>query len=237
MIPDTKQVFAHQRLAEIPLPAHTEYDMKKRVRIVFERLLPTITGMAVLDAGCGRGFFTAESVRRGAEAVAVDVGSTLVSRTKLRYHCTGVVADITQLPFRSRVFGAVLCSEVIEHVKIPENAVSEMCRVLKPGGVLALTTPNKLWLPMVKFADAAGLRRVGAMENWVWPWSLLRCMKRLGFSISSVLGFNFLPFFWPGLFGVVTLLDRLERFFPFAINIAISARKPIRECENPLNLK
>lgn len=47
---------------------------------------------------------------------------------------------------------------------------------------------------------------------------------------SDMLGFNFTPFFLPGLFGLVSRLDRLERLSPIAIKIAVVARKPRTFC-------
>ncbi|MEX0918569.1 MAG: class I SAM-dependent methyltransferase [Candidatus Paceibacterota bacterium] len=51
-----------------------------------------------------------------------------------------VVADAHQLPFEKNTFDVVLCSEVLEHLHSPKQAISEMYRVLKPGGILILTT-------------------------------------------------------------------------------------------------
>ncbi|MDQ3766085.1 MAG: methyltransferase domain-containing protein [Actinomycetota bacterium] len=53
-------------------------------------------------------------------------------------------ADIRQLPLRSESFDGVLCIEVLEHVPDPSRAVSELHRVLQPGGVMLLTVPFML---------------------------------------------------------------------------------------------
>jgi ubiquinone/menaquinone biosynthesis C-methylase UbiE len=53
-------------------------------------------------------------------------------------------ADIRQLPFRNETFDGVLCIEVLEHVPDPSQAVSELHRVLRPGGVMLLTVPFML---------------------------------------------------------------------------------------------
>lgn len=51
-----------------------------------------------------------------------------------------VIGDAHDLPFADGEFDVILCSEVLEHLHTPEKAISEMCRVLKPGGELILTT-------------------------------------------------------------------------------------------------
>lgn len=52
----------------------------------------------------------------------------------------GVVGDVCRLPFPSNVFGCVLCTEVLEHLLTPQAAIDEFHRVLRPGGMLVLTT-------------------------------------------------------------------------------------------------
>ncbi len=51
-----------------------------------------------------------------------------------------IVADAEHLPFKDGEFSFVLCTEVLEHVRNPREAISEMHRVLEPGGTLILTT-------------------------------------------------------------------------------------------------
>jgi len=50
--------------------------------------------------------------------------------------------DVMALPFQDAVFDTVLCNQVLEHVPVPARLMAEAARVLKPGGVLLLTTPQ-----------------------------------------------------------------------------------------------
>jgi len=230
---DRKRLLAHERLADLPLPPHTQYETCKRLDLFFGRLLSGPIKGTLLDAGCGRDFFTIEAARRGAQTVAVDIGPRLVDRVTRNCSCSGVVADVTVLPFKSNTFDVVISSEVIEHMREPSLAIAEMFRVTKSGGSLALSTPNKLWFPMIRLAEFLGIRKVRALENWIWPWTLIGWMRTIGFRVRAVIGFNFIPFIWPQLFGLVTFLDRLERLFPLAINIAILAEKPREHSQPP----
>jgi SAM-dependent methyltransferase len=220
-------VFAHERLLSKPIPIHTEYDLRKRLRIVFEHLLPSsLTGSLILDAGTGRGFFAAEATRRGAQVVAVDIALGLVCQAMTRCGCLGVVADISQLPFMAKTFDIVICSEVIEHLEKPERAICEISRVIKAHGTLALTTPNRLWLPTLRLVERVGIRRVSGLENWLSVWELRRSLEMAGFVTTSISGFNLFPFLWPRLFGLVDVLDRVGSKLPhFSINVAIAAHK------------
>jgi ubiquinone/menaquinone biosynthesis C-methylase UbiE len=57
--------------------------------------------------------------------------------------CTN--GDATRLPFRDDTFDRIIAAEVLEHIPDDEAAMAELCRVLKPGGTIAITVPA--WLP------------------------------------------------------------------------------------------
>ena len=59
-----------------------------------------------------------------------------------------VIANVEALPFENNYFDKIICTEVLEHIQNPEIAVSEMERVLKPGGKLFITTPNGTEVPL-----------------------------------------------------------------------------------------
>ena len=58
--------------------------------------------------------------------------------------CTFGVGNINDIPIQSASLDAVMCSEVLEHVDSPEESIHELVRVLKPGGVMALSVPRYL---------------------------------------------------------------------------------------------
>lgn len=98
-------------------------------------------GRKVLDVGCGEGEFLAKDQ---AHRVGVDIDCALVRRCKalgLDAHCMSA----TELGFSDEAFDAVHCAELIEHLD-PQTAVqflAEAARVLKPGGIVYLTTPGE----------------------------------------------------------------------------------------------
>lgn len=61
-------------------------------------------------------------------------------------HAADVFADAMSLPFAANAFGCVLCTEVLEHLPEPWRCVSELARVLEPGGELLLSVPFLYWL-------------------------------------------------------------------------------------------
>lgn len=111
-------------------------------------------GDRVLDVGAGFGRHVFECGRRGADVVALDYAHDEVVETRATLEAmieageidgdriTGVLrGDATKLPFADASFDKVITSEVLEHVQDDVAAISEMIRVLKPGGVFAATVP------------------------------------------------------------------------------------------------
>jgi 2-polyprenyl-3-methyl-5-hydroxy-6-metoxy-1,4-benzoquinol methylase len=122
-------------------------------RLVAEHLGELPSGANVLEIACGRGAFAAYLATRGAsQVVAADFSPVAVEFTrrmaKERHleQVEGAVEDIQDLSYDSSSFDVVVSCETVEHVPDPARAVTELARVLKPGGRLLLTTPNYLSL-------------------------------------------------------------------------------------------
>ncbi|HUJ40898.1 MAG TPA: glycosyltransferase [Candidatus Acidoferrales bacterium] len=100
----------------------------------------------ILDLGCGTGWKAASLERNGSNtAVAVDYDFRLLEFGRKTFGVRSPVqSDGCALPFPSAHFDWVLAIEVIEHVRRPDLLLRELHRVLRPGGKLLLTTPNRL---------------------------------------------------------------------------------------------
>lgn len=102
----------------------------------------------VLDAGCGAGQGAAYLSQNGARyVVGIDVSpESIVYARELfpKNNLSFVVMDALFLGFPDRTFDVVTSIEVIEHLRQPEQYISEIRRVLKDEGILVLSTPNKL---------------------------------------------------------------------------------------------
>ena len=95
----------------------------------------------VLDLGCGDGRLAAEL---GAEELTLaDVSGVALERAgrRLPDARSVLVQPDAPLPLEDSEFDLVLCAETIEHVRDVQLLISEVRRVLRPGGALALTTP------------------------------------------------------------------------------------------------
>lgn len=104
-------------------------------------------GGRVLDAGCGRSLFTEIRPEWPFAIVGADVDhDLLLSRKALFGAVRWLVADAHPLPFRAGAFDALFAGELIEHLVDPRPGLAEFHRVVRPGGTLILTTPNRLRL-------------------------------------------------------------------------------------------
>jgi ubiquinone/menaquinone biosynthesis C-methylase UbiE len=109
----------------------------------------------ILDMGCGEGRHSIGALlETPANVIGLDLSVQDLKIAKHRLNdfdlsdintsCTFGVGNINDIPIKSASLDAVMCSEVLEHVDSPEESIHELVRVLKPGGVMALSVPRYL---------------------------------------------------------------------------------------------
>ncbi len=116
---------------------------------VWRRHLKAMAGLqataeiAILDVGCGPGYFLREARRwfPKSSITGIDSEFALLDWVGIE-DATLVQGTAERLPFPEQTFDVVACLQVLEHVENPDNAISEIRRVLKPGGYACIATPN-----------------------------------------------------------------------------------------------
>ncbi|MGO9325943.1 MAG: class I SAM-dependent methyltransferase, partial [Terracidiphilus sp.] len=138
------------------------------VKLIHQHLGP-LAGKRVLDVGCGKGRFA--RVLQAQEPDAEFWGLDL-SEEMLRYVPAGIhtrAGSMTELPFDDAFFDAAYATESLEHAVEIERAVAEICRVVKPGGRIAIIDKN---------AEQWGRLRTPEWERWFRPKELERLLRR-----------------------------------------------------------
>jgi len=125
------------------------------------RYFPVGPGDRVLDLGCGAGRHAFEAYRRGADVTAFDADEQELLGVKTLFEAMAeageagpdahggaaetVQGDALAMPFPDGTFDRVIAAEVLEHIPDDVTAIAEIARVLRPGGVAAITVPR--WGP------------------------------------------------------------------------------------------
>jgi 2-polyprenyl-6-hydroxyphenyl methylase/3-demethylubiquinone-9 3-methyltransferase len=113
------------------------------------RSLNCLSGLRMLDIGCGAGLLCEPFTRLGAQVIGVDPSATNIAAAKLHadrghlsidYRCT----TVEEMDHRER-FDVVLAMEVVEHVTDVGMFLNRCAAMLKPGGLMVVSTINRNW--------------------------------------------------------------------------------------------
>ncbi len=175
---------------------------RRRVRTVLAYLNPQ-SGDRILDCGCGRGFYLLFLGRLvpGCRLYGLD-RETEVLRQAQRHLPPGVSlvrGDVCHLPFPGDFFDKVILSEVLEHLPDDRAGLAEAYRVLRPGGLLAITVPCRRypfwWDPVNKARELLGRPPI-RQGFWAGIWAqherlyeeeaLARRVQETGFVVERV---------------------------------------------------
>jgi SAM-dependent methyltransferase len=157
-----------------------------RERLLLDLFLSASPGPEVLDAGAGLGTMAARLERLGYEVTSTDASEAAVEILRTRLSGPVAEASITDLPLGDETFDGAVLGEVLEHVEDDRCALAELARVLRPGGVLAVSVPANpaLYGPSDEWA--------GHVRRYTRP-ALIDACNVAGFTVHQCLGWGF-PF-------------------------------------------
>lgn len=110
-------------------------------------------GKKVLDAACGEGYGTAILSEVAAHVTGVDIDRETIEFAGRKYQKENIaftMSDVCTLPFSDRSFDVVVSFETLEHVDDHQRLLNEFRRVLAPGGLLFVSTPDKQYYTVEK---------------------------------------------------------------------------------------
>jgi SAM-dependent methyltransferase len=163
-----------------------------------------LEGKRAIDCGCGAGEYVRALAALGADAWGIEYSADKIGEAqRLGGLPEGRVAvgDIEAIEFSDERFDIALVNEVLEHVPRDDRGIREVHRILKPGGVALIFSPNRLYpfethgvslrsgakvphyIPLVPYVPV----RLGLFQYWArnyWPWELRALVRTGGFSIE-----------------------------------------------------
>jgi SAM-dependent methyltransferase len=117
----------------------------RRHEVVYQRLAQRCAGLDVLEAGCGEGYGADLIAGVARRVTALDYDEATVAHVRARYRRVQVRhANLTDLPLADGSVDVVVNFQVIEHLWDQARFVSECARVLRPSGLLMVSTPNRI---------------------------------------------------------------------------------------------
>jgi ubiquinone/menaquinone biosynthesis C-methylase UbiE len=100
-------------------------------------------GSKILDAGCGPGGMAAKLMQRGYEVWGLDIAEPMIRQARERCGTDQFrVGDVERIPFPDNTFDGVVCLGVLAYLDADAKALSEIERVLKPGGIAVVSNPS-----------------------------------------------------------------------------------------------
>jgi ubiquinone/menaquinone biosynthesis C-methylase UbiE len=100
--------------------------------------------LKMLDVGCGEGYYVRDAIEEGINAYGIDISTHALENALAEVKDRITFGSITEIPFADEEFDVMTAFDVIEHIhpKDTLNAVTEIRRVLKPDGIVIITTPS-----------------------------------------------------------------------------------------------
>jgi ubiquinone/menaquinone biosynthesis C-methylase UbiE len=196
---------------------------KRRVDMISSTLRD---GDKILELGCGTGYFTKELTKLNIQITAIDISPELIEEAQKEIQSENVsfqIQNAYQMDFRDNLFDAVVGSSVLHHLEIGK-AVSEIFRVLKPGGFIAFTEPNMMNPQIALQKNIPWLKRKlgdSPDETAFIRWKIKKLLQNTGFKKITVVPFDFLhPAVPSRLIKTIATIGRIAENTPLFKEIA-----------------
>lgn len=161
----------------------------RRHQVAYQYLARYCAAAVVLEAGCGEGYGAALLARTARRVIALDYDARTTGHVARRYPGLAVVCgNLATLPLAASTVDLVTNLQVIEHLWEQERFLAECARVLRPGGRLLLTTPNRL-----TFSSDRGAPLNPFHTRELTPSELDGLLRGAGFTVERLHGLHHGP--------------------------------------------
>jgi 2-polyprenyl-6-hydroxyphenyl methylase/3-demethylubiquinone-9 3-methyltransferase len=145
-------------------------------QVLLESYPDGLSGIELLDIGCGGGYLTEEYARLGCQTSGIDISSASIAEAIQHASIEGLkinyqVGSATNLEFPENSFDVVSCCDVLEHIENWPAAIQEIARVLRPGGLFFFDTINRTlpsFVTMIFGLEIFPLTRIFEPRTHLW---------------------------------------------------------------------
>ena len=175
-----------------------------RLGYIAERV--ALKGARALDVGCGGGILSESLARAGATVTAIDLAPAVLDVARLHLHESGLAVDYREASVESLAaempgaFDVVTFMEMLEHVPDPGSVIRACASLLRPGGMLFLSTLNRT--PLAFGAAIVGAEHVLRLlprgthryEQFLKPSEISHALRGAGLALEDLSGIAYNPF-------------------------------------------
>lgn len=174
------------RLDEYPLATE-----RVRYAVASEPLLGLPRDARILEAGCGSGRLLRTLAELGFEnLVGLEISPQRLAYVRQRGPQSAELVCSAEIPFAPGSFDAVVSAGVVEHVADARDWLARLARVVRPRGIVALTSDTYMW----RWLQRLGLyRSIQPLDRAIGPWTLMRWAHTAGLKLEAWGGFYNTP--------------------------------------------
>ena len=209
-----------------PLQAIVNLSTRTRAKSIWNALDCTQAPL-VLDIGCGRGSLLAALAGLGARGIGLERAATGSSGGHAGFQLR--VGELTEQRFPAASFDAVVLWHVLEHLGNPQEALAEIGRIIKPGGLLLIAVPNNASWQARFFGPSWFHLDLPRHLHFFGHAGLLQLLRRQGYELRACSTFDPIQ----SLYGFIqSCLNRIPGSAPNRLyQLMRSAQAPIRVVE------
>lgn len=202
---DSSEVAKFQALAQqwwdLSGPFKTLHDINP-VRVKFIEQQGSVKGLKCLDVGCGGGILSEALAKLGAEVVGIDMSDACiqVAQEHAKQQALAVDYEVSAIEnFKGGMFDRVICLEMLEHVSDPAYVIRECTRLLKPNGLLFLSTIHRSLRAYLSAIVAAEYvlnllpRQTHDYDKFIQPSELAAMVRSAGLEVKALKGMGYNP--------------------------------------------